>query len=223
MTGVGEHELEAMLFRGWRRFGPVYFRPACAGCGECVSLRIPVARFVPTASQARALRRSRRFRITLGRPQVDAARLALYAAWHRDREQDRHWAPAPLEAEEYFQQFAFPHPAAREIGFWDGDRLVALGLVDVTPQAWSLVYFFYHPEVARLSPGVANVLIGVAEARKRGIPHVYLGYRVAGCASMEYKSGYHPHELLHGRPSAEEQPRWDEGPTPAGPYNVGRP
>jgi arginyl-tRNA--protein-N-Asp/Glu arginylyltransferase len=214
MTGVSAAEYEEMLVRGWRRFGPVYFRPACVGCGECLSLRVPVARFTPTESQRRALRRCRRFRITLGRPQTDEHRLALYAAWHADREADRQWSPAPLDADDYFQQFAFPHPAAHEIAFWDGERLVALGLVDVTPQAWSLVYFFYHPDMARLSPGIANVMLGAELARDRGIPHLYLGYSVAGCASMAYKSGFRPHEVLVGRPGPQEPPCWLE---PAGP------
>ena len=43
LTDVTPLEHEAMLVRGWRRFGLQYFRPECAGCAECVSLRIPVA------------------------------------------------------------------------------------------------------------------------------------------------------------------------------------
>jgi arginine-tRNA-protein transferase len=45
-------------------------------------------------------------------------------------------------------------------------------------------------------------------ARERGIPHVYLGYRVLGCASMRYKATFRPHELLLGRPAPDEEPRW---------------
>ncbi len=223
MTDVDAVQLQALLMRGWRRFGPVYFRPACAGCGECVSLRLSLDRFVPTKSQRRALRRSHRFQVTLGPPQVDAERLDLYAAWHASREEERQWSPSPLSADEYFQQFAFPHPAAREIALREGRRLVGLGLVDAMPRAWSLVYFFYHPDVARLSPGIANVMLGVAEARRRGIPHVYLGYRVEGCASMAYKAGFRPHELLVGRPGPEEAPIWQEAASIPRPYNEGRP
>jgi len=51
---VTAEELDAMLERGWRRFGPVYFRPACAACNECVTLRIPSATFTPSKSQRRA-------------------------------------------------------------------------------------------------------------------------------------------------------------------------
>lgn len=210
MTGVGTAELERLLVRGWRRQGPMYFRPACGACGECVSIRIPVGRFRPTESQKRALRRCARFRVALDRPRVDDERLALYAAWHAGRERDRAWAPAPMDAEAYAVQFAYPHPAAWELSLRDGDRLVAVTLCDLTPQAWSAVFGFFDPGAARLSPGVATVLMAVEMARERAIPHVYLGYRVMGCPSMRYKSGFRPHELLQGLPAADETPRWVE-------------
>ncbi len=34
LLDVSAGELEALLERGWRRFGPVYFRPGCASCSE---------------------------------------------------------------------------------------------------------------------------------------------------------------------------------------------
>ena len=213
MTGVGADELEALLVRGWRRQGPLYFRPACGGCGECVSLRIPVERFRPTGSQERARRRCGRFRVVLDRPRVDEERLALYAAWHAAREDARGWEPSELDEEGYAMQFAYPHPAAWEMTLRDGDRIVGLTLCDITRRAWSAIYGFYAPEIARLSPGVAAVTLAVELARARGIPHVYLGYRVMGCASMRYKSGFRPHEVLVGLPAPEEEPRWIEAPS----------
>jgi arginyl-tRNA--protein-N-Asp/Glu arginylyltransferase len=208
MTGVGADELEAMLVRGWRRLGPFYFRPACAGCLECVSLRIPVASFVPTSSQKRAARRIGRLQWRLGTPRVDDERLGLYARWHAAREDRRGWNPSALGAEDYALQFAYPHPAVRELTAWDGGQLVGVGLCDVTPRAWSAIYFFYDPAIARLSPGVGNVMACLALARERGIPHVYLGYRVLGCPSMRYKAGFRPHEVLVGRPGPGDEPQW---------------
>jgi leucyl-tRNA---protein transferase len=210
MLDVSPTDLEAMLIRGWRRFGPFYFRPACVPCTECVPIRIPVDRFAPTTSQLRAQRRARRFRMEVGTPTVDEARLALYRLWHAQREVARTWEPSELDAEEYHQQFAFPHPAAVELAFYDGERLVGVSICDVTPHAWSAVYFFYDPQIARLSPGVANVMACVELARAQGIPHVYLGFRVLECPSMRYKAGFRPHELLEGRPGFDEAPRWVE-------------
>ena len=212
LSGVGVGELERMLVRGWRRQGHVYFRPACGACAECVSIRVPVDRFRPTGSQVRARRRCGRFRVVVERPRVDDERLALYAAWHAARERDRAWEPAPLDADAYAMQFAAPHPAAWELSLRDGDRLVAVTLCDVTRRAWSAIFGFYSPEVARLSPGVAEVVLAVELARERGIPHVYLGFRVMGCVSMRYKAGYRPHELLQGLPGPDEEPCWVEAP-----------
>lgn len=200
-----------MLSRGWRRFGPVYFRPVCQPCMGCVTLRVPSATFVATASQRRAVRKVSPLRREWGVPRVDAARLRLYAAWHAQRELARGWEPGPLDPERYALDFAFPHPSAREVAFYDdaaGGRLVAVGIVDETPNAFSAVYFFYDPARARDSLGVANVVLLIEDARRLGRAHVYLGYRVKGCASLEYKERFGPHELLVGRPRDDAEPEW---------------
>ncbi len=210
MVDVTPAELEALMLRGWRRFGPAYFRPACTACMECVSIRIDVHRFAPSPSQQRALRRSRRFRIEVGRPRIDQERLALHSAWHGTREEMRGWEPTNLTEDEYATQFAFPSSTGREAAWYDGERLVGLGLIDVTPDCLSAAYFFYDPQIARLSPGVGNVMRCVELARELGCQHVYLGYRVEGCASLTYKGLFRPHELLMGRPSMDERPVWLE-------------
>lgn len=205
-------ELEVFLAHGYRRFGPSYFRPRCAACAECVSLRVPVASFVPTKSQRRAAKRATRLRRTVGTPIVDDARLALYERWHRAREEHRGWEPNPVDPESYAFHFAFPHPSAREITFHDGDRLVAVGLWDATPNALSAVFFYFEPELARDSLGVANVVLGIDDARRAGRSHVYLGYRVEGCASLAYKARYGPHEILLGRPRLDAAAVWTAPP-----------
>jgi leucyl-tRNA---protein transferase len=208
LTEVTPQEHEAMLIRGWRRFGLQYFRPECVGCMECVSLRIPIESFQPTKSQRRALRKCGHLRINVGAPQVNDERLKLFSTWHSMREQARGWNPSPMNSDEYAATFCPPNPCAKEMAYYDGKRLVAVGLVDLTPNAASSVYFYYHPDVADLSPGVASVLFEVEWARQKGCTHLYLGYRVSGCPSTAYKSQYGPHELLLDRPGLDEEPVW---------------
>lgn len=208
---VTPDELEAMLERGFRRFGPVYFRPSCANCTECVSLRIPTATFRPTKSQRRAARHTERLRRVVRTPRVDEERLRLYRAWHATRERDRGWAPTDIDPERYALDFAFPHPCVREVAFHDpndGDRLVGIGICDETPRALSAIFFFWDPSYAPDSLGVGHVVRLVEDAKLRGLPHVYLGYRVLACASLAYKSRYEPHELLVGRPDDGDVPTW---------------
>jgi arginyl-tRNA--protein-N-Asp/Glu arginylyltransferase len=215
LLDVSPAEMQTLLEHGWRRFGPMYFRPACSPCAECIGLRLPVARFAPSKTQRRVARGATRFRREVAVPSVDDARLDLYDRWHVGREEVRGWDANPQPRERYTLEFAFPHPCAREATFYDdspegGGRLVGVGLFDETPGALSATFFFHHPDYARSSLGVVNVLALIEDARRSGRTHVYLGFRVAGCASLRYKATYRPHELLVGRPSLTEHAFWQE-------------
>jgi arginine-tRNA-protein transferase len=208
MLDVTPDDLGEMLARGWRRFGPCYFRPRCSACDACVTLRIRTSDFRPTRSQRRARNRAARLRRVVARPIVDDARIALYRKWHENREGVRGWDASPLRADRYALDFAFPHPSAREAAYYDGDTLVGVGLFDDTPDALSAVYFFYDPDLKRDSLGVANIVALVEDARAAKKPHVYLGYRVTGCDSLAYKADFSPHELLRVRPGEDDVPAW---------------
>jgi leucyl-tRNA---protein transferase len=76
-------------------------------------------------------------------------------------------------------------------------RKVGLALVNGEPMSGGLsaIYFFYDPDLRGRSPGTWNVLCLIDEARRRGLPYVYLGYYVPGCPSMEYKPRFRPNEI----------------------------
>jgi arginine-tRNA-protein transferase len=209
LVDVSPEELGGMLARGWRRFGPTYFRPACLACSACVPTRIPTATFVPSRSQRRARNQAGGLKREVGPPLVDSERLDLYARWHRDREQHRAWDASPLDAERYAFEFAFPHPSVREVTFRQDDgRLVGVGIVDEVPNALSAVYFFWDPEHAPPSLGVAHVVTLVEDAAARGLDYVYLGYLVADCPSLAYKARYQPAESLDGWPGDDDPASW---------------
>ena len=215
MLDVTAAETDTLLERGWRRFGPMYFRPACSACSECVSLRVLAHHFAPSKSQRRAARACSALRRVVGPPQVDDARLELYERWHASREDARGWDANPQTRERYALEFGFHHPCAREAAFYDDaakGKLVGVGLFDETPRALSAAFFFHDPDYARLSLGTANVLALLADARATGRPHVYLGFRVTGCVSLRYKAAFGPHELLCTRPGVDESPPWTAPP-----------
>jgi arginine-tRNA-protein transferase len=209
MTGVSAAELDGLLERGWRRFGPVYFRPVCSGCDECVSVRVPVSTFSPSPNLRRVLKRAAHVRTEVGEPQADDARLRLYRRWHASREVERGWKPDRIGMESYAMQFCFPHSAAREFSYWDGEELIGIGFADETPNALSAVYCYYDPDLAHLSLGTCNVLRNIEYARHRSLSQVYLGYRVEGCISLRYKGRFRPQERLRGRVEGSQPPRWE--------------
>jgi arginyl-tRNA--protein-N-Asp/Glu arginylyltransferase len=209
LVDVSPEEYDALLSRGYRRFGPDFFRPKCASCSACVSTRIVLEDFHPNKSQRRARQACADLRISIGPPKVDEARLELYARWHGSREKSRGWSPSQLDEDRYAQQFVFPHAGALEIAYHDeAGRLVGLALSDETPTAWTAIYFFYDPAWARRSIGTGNVVIQAELARARGCRYLYLGYRVSACPSLRYKERFHIQETLEGLPSLAEEPRW---------------
>ena len=88
-----------------------------------------------------------------------------------------------------------PFPT-EEWTYYLGDRLIAVAYVDALPEGLSAIYGYYDPAERARSPGTFNILSLIASARERRLPHVYLGYYVAGCRSMEYKRTYRPNEVL---------------------------
>ncbi|MCK6550266.1 arginyltransferase [Myxococcota bacterium] len=219
LTDVSPAELEHLLERGWRRFGFAYFRPACDSCSECVPLRIPTAAFRPSKQQRRVRNKTRHLTVQVGVPEVDRERLALYTAWHDMQAARRGWREDTITPEDYYQQFAFPHPSVRELAFYapgpepgDPPELVAISIVDETPNAMSAVYTYHSPAHAKLSLGTASILIQLELAKLAGKSNLYLGYRVLGCASSRYKARFRPHEVLEGWPGFGEAPVWRPGP-----------
>jgi arginyl-tRNA--protein-N-Asp/Glu arginylyltransferase len=116
---------------------------------------------------------------------------------------------AVADADDYEQAFIGPRcPFRYEGSYFDGGRLVGAGLVDWLPIGLSSAYFYYDPAWRPLAPGVFSVQQEIEFCRAHGLPHLYLGYWVAGCPSMAYKSQFLPHELLAGRPADDEKAVW---------------
>ena len=195
-------EYQDYLTRGWRRFGRAFFHPVCKACHLCQSLRVPVATFRPDRSQRRARKANSDVTLVIGEPEVTAEKLRLYDRFHEHQADEKGWpAHGPKDPRDYAESFVDNPFPAEEWCYYAGDRLIGVGYVDVLPQALSAIYFFYDPAERDRSLGTYNVLRVIDAAGERGLPHVYLGYYVEGCRSLEYKARFGPNEVL-GREGA---------------------
>ena len=200
---------EAMLTRGWRRFGNQFFRPTCPSCARCRSIRVDVAGFAPTKSQRRTLKLNHDVRVEIRPPSVTPRHVELYNSYHAFMALEKGWPFHPISEEDYAQQFiGSGFPFAREFLYFLDSELVAVGLVDVVTTLSSSLYFFHHPSHRSRSLGVFSLLEELAHARAHGIQYHHLGYWIPECDSMRYKSNYKPFELLVGYPLDHEQPQW---------------
>ncbi|MFM8980234.1 MAG: arginyltransferase, partial [Planctomycetia bacterium] len=190
LDGAGYH---ALMDRGFRRSGSVFYRPDCAGCRRCVPLRVPVATFTPTRSQRRVARKNADIVLTVRRPQCTPATFELYQRYLAYQ----HPEPARERSYEAFEEGYYSEVVdSLEVLYTLEGRVVAVSLLDVCAQSVSAVYHFFDPGCAARSLGVYSVLAEIEWARQAGVPHYYLGYWVEGSATMAYKAQYGPHELL---------------------------
>jgi len=204
-------DYEALLARGWRRFGAQIFRPSCPQCAECRSLRVKVADFRPSKSQRRALKRNADLQLWIQPASVSPAHVELYNEYHAFMAVEKGWREQAITEEEYAANFlAGDAPFAHEFLYFLGAALVAVGLVDLAPSASSSIYFFHAPAMRDRSLGVFSMLKELEYAAAIRLRHHYLGYWVPPCPSMVYKADYRPFELLVGFPADHEQPQWVE-------------
>lgn len=181
---------------GWRRFGHALFRPVCASCTACLSLRVPVAAFSPNRSQRRAWAGNRdQVMLTIGLPSASPEKQRLFDAFHRFQAAAKGWPEAGSDYEDMFVRNPF---ATEEWCYSVDGRLVAVGYMDCVPDGLSAIYFFYDPEERHRSLGTFNILAAIDRARSLQLPFVYLGYFVEGCQSLEYKARFQPNEALLG-------------------------
>ncbi len=198
VSDISAEEYQTRMAAGWRHFGRMLFRPACRHCTACRSLRIPVANFRPDRSQRRCWKLNREaVRLEIGEPGVSREKLKLYDRYHAFQSDQKGWPAHPAkDAESYEESFTRNPFNVLEYRYHVGTRLAGVGYVDDLPQSYSAIYFFYDPDRRDRSLGTFNVLSLLDQAARNGKEFVYLGYYVAGCGSMEYKTRFRPNQLL---------------------------
>ncbi|HMK33777.1 MAG TPA: arginyltransferase [Desulfomonilaceae bacterium] len=176
---------------GFRRAGLLFYRTACPSCSECRPIRVPVGDFQPSKSQRRVLRKSRDIDVRVGRPRYSREKLTLYTDYLDWQHSRSHEDPSSLRDWLYttcINTVEFEYRLAR--------RLVAVGIADLCSRSLSSVYVFYDPDYASRSLGTFSALQEILFCRDHRIPHYYLGFLVADCPSMSYKTRFRPHERL---------------------------
>ncbi len=182
-----------LLDRGYRRHGFHVYRPDCTGCQECRILRIPVRGFEPTRSQKRVWKKGKSvFRVETGPPSFAPEKAELYAKYLASQ----HGCCEDVDPCRYSDFFVNSFlSTTEELQLYCEDRLVGLGIFDVVGDAFSSVYFFFDPDVARYSPGTFSILAELDLCNQRGLSYYYPGYFISACQAMNYKANFGPAEV----------------------------
>lgn len=193
---LSPEEFDAALARGERRSGRMLYRTQCPDCEACESLRVPVDRLLPTASQRRALRKNDDLQVELGPPELSSDRLALYNRHKHERGLAR--SDEPMSPQGYQLWLVDSCTRSLEVRYLAGGRLVAVSILDLGATAASSVYHYFDPDESRRSVGVYSVLREVELCRTMGLRWYYLGYYVESCRHLAYKASWWPHQRRVG-------------------------
>ena len=201
LTGPHAGELNDALGRiGFRRSQGVAYRPSCAGCSACVSVRVVTPEFRPNATQRKLIRRHEDLQVSACRAWATDEQYRLLRRYLSTRHPTG--GMAGMDEEDYADmvehspvnsliiEYREPQPHGR-------GRLVAACLTDRQADGLSMIYSFFAADDAN-RPGLGNFVImdHILRAREAGLPYVYLGYWVKGSPRMAYKTRYRPIEVL---------------------------
>ena len=202
LSGNSANELNDALGRiGFRRSQSVAYRPSCADCSACVSVRVCASEFVPSNSQKRNLRRNGDLVATACKPWATEEQYTLLRSYLASRHPDGGMADMD---EQDFADMVEQTPVDsymieyREPAADDGKgRLVGCCLTDRQGDGLSMIYSFFdagHP----MREGLGTYIIAdhIQRAAGAGLPYVYLGYWIEGSARMAYKARFRPLEKL---------------------------
>ncbi len=201
LAGPHAGELNDALGRiGFRRSQGVAYRPSCAGCSACVSVRVVTPEFRPNATQRKLMRRHDDLQVSACRAWATDEQYQLLRRYLSTRHPTG--GMAGMDEEDYADMvehspvnsliIEYREPQAHGRG-----RLVAACLTDRQADGLSMIYSFFAADDED-RPGLGNFVImdHILRAREAGLPYVYLGYWVKGSPRMAYKTRYRPIEVL---------------------------
>ena len=202
LKGPHADQLNEALGRiGFRRSQTVAYRPSCANCQACVSVRVVAEEFQPSSTQKRNMRRNDDLVTTECRPWATEEQFQLLQKYLASRHPGG--GMATMDEVDYADMVEHTPVSSYVIEYREPSvngeqgRLVGACLTDRQGDGLSMIYSFYDPEhEARSGLGNYIILDHIRQAASDGLPYVYLGYWVDGSARMQYKIRYRPLEKL---------------------------
>lgn len=191
-----------LIQSGFRRSGDQIYRPHCAQCNKCESIRVLVAQFTPSKSQKRILNKNTDINCQMvehGSEYFAAQRdsyFALYSDYITERHQDGSMYPPQTQQFSDFIHSKWQSPLLLEAKI--GEEVVAVAVTDKTESGFSAFYTFFNPHLASRSLGTYMILKQIEFCQMFNLTYLYLGYQIDECRKMNYKSAFSPNQRFNG-------------------------
>ena len=186
---------EALTEAGFRRAQSLAYKPACDDCEACTSVRVCVTSFQPSRSLRRISRRNGDLRTLEQLPLATRENFDLFQRYLENRHADG--GMTDMGFADYRAMIEDTPVDSVVVEFRDpSGELCAVSLSDRLSDGYSMVYSFFDPLASARSLGTFMVLWHIDQTRALRLPYVYLGYWIADCHKMAYKTRFSPLEGL---------------------------
>ena len=183
-----------LVASGFRRSGAFTYRPYCDHCRACTPVRVIAAEFEPTRSQLRAIKANAHLTSRVMELKFSHEHYALYRRYQSTRHPG---GGMDHDSREQYSHFLLQSNVnTRLVEFREQGHLRMISIMDELEDGLSSVYTFFDPERTRQSLGTYSILWQIAEAKRRKLAYVYLGYWIAESRKMTYKTDFRPIEGL---------------------------
>ncbi len=195
LSGLDAEELHESLSRaGFRRSHSIAYSPSCPGCNACVAVRIKVDDFQPKRTFSKIMRQNQGLTAERVSAKATAEQYRLFSAYQEARHAGGDMALMGFYDYRSMVEDSPINTFLAEFRRPDG-VLEAACLTDLMSDGLSAVYSFFRTEPGN-SLGTFMILWLIEEARRVGLPYVYLGYWISESDKMAYKARFAPLEAF---------------------------
>jgi arginine-tRNA-protein transferase len=193
---IDGHLYKNLATHGFRRSGEYLYRPQCEQCQACIAVRLPVHEFKPRRVQKRIYNKNNDLNVSVHSATFKNEHFKLYSRYlssrHKNAGMDN---PSPID---YIEFLSSSWSKTFFYEFRLQGQLLAIAVVDVFENGLSAVYTFFDPDYSQRSLGSYAILFEIELAKRLNIDYLYLGYWIADCRKMAYKTDYQPLEYYIG-------------------------
>lgn len=180
---------------GFRRSQDLAYRPACDDCDACIPIRVVARDFKMNKSFKRVWRKNAHIKEIEKPALATSEHYQLFQNYLASRHADG--GMMDMDYDDY-KSMIEESPVRTMLMEYrlPGGELYGVCLTDMMNDGLSLVYSFFDPEYAGLSPGTYFILRHIRRSQLMSTPHVYLGYWISESQKMFYKKRFQPAEIL---------------------------
>jgi arginine-tRNA-protein transferase len=188
-------EIDNDLKKGWALLSSVNMRPNCQSCTACKPYRLKVNEFKLSKSFKRVLKKCKDIKVVVKDIKYYDECFDLYFKHSSWRSETRNWDEKYPDRHHFLINFVNGPKCLKQIHFYLNNKLVCVNYLVVTKTTCYSMYTYYDPDYLEYSLGTFAILNGIQHCKDLNFKHLYMGFYIEGCQSLNYKDRFQPSEI----------------------------